>query len=39
MIELIKAAFVAQIMLAELSVDEELNKQIKEAEKWQQKKI
>jgi hypothetical protein len=39
MIELIKAAFIAQITLAELSVNEELNKQIKIAEKWQQKKI
>lgn len=39
MIELIKVAFAAQIFLAELSVDEELNKQIKEIEKWQQKKI
>ena len=39
MIELIKAAFAAQIMLAELSVDEKLNKQIKAIEKCQQKKI
>lgn len=39
MIELIKAAFEAQIALAELSANEELNKQIKEIEKWQKSKI
>jgi hypothetical protein len=37
--ELIESAFVAQITLAELSVDEELNKQIKDIEKWLKSKI
>lgn len=39
MIELIKVAFVAQITLAELSVNEDLNKEIKIAEKWLKSKI
>ena len=38
MIELIKSAFEAQIALAELSTNEELNKQIKEILQWQKTK-
>lgn len=39
MIELIESAFTAQIALAELSVNEDINKQIKEVEKWLKSKI